>query len=83
MRRKAKIALGALAVVMVLAFFFLAPVVYWKNVSPVNGGFWPIYRSLGCASIGVGAAYGGGIVHQYGGTIGYQLSCNPQYGPFV
>jgi len=76
MRKKAKIALGIFAVVTVIAFFFLAPVVYWKNVSPALGGFWPIYRSLGCATIGVGVAYGSGV-------IGYQLSCNPQYGPFI
>jgi hypothetical protein len=76
MRKKAKTVLGAFAVVMVIAFFLLAPVVYWKNVSPANGGFLPIYRSLGCATIGVGAAYGTGV-------IGYQLSCNPQYGPFI
>jgi hypothetical protein len=59
MRRVAKVVV-AIAVVVVLAFFFLAPVALWLNLgSPIAGQTMsvPVYRSLGCATVGIGDLY--------------------------
>lgn len=52
----------AVAVVLIL-FFLLAPVAFWHNEGPPIAGASvhvsqiPIYRSLGCATVGVGDLY--------------------------
>jgi hypothetical protein len=81
MRKRVKIALGATVVVIVIAFFF-APVLYWENISPTAVGNWPIYRSLGCATLGIGALYG---PNHGGAIIGYHFGCKnpPQWERYV
>jgi len=57
MRRRTK-ALVGVAAVAVVAFIFLAPVIYWYTAySPLVGSPKPIYseyRSLGCMVFGTG-----------------------------
>jgi hypothetical protein len=55
MRRSTKVAVAGL--IVVAAFFFLAPVAFWYNLgSPIAGRTMSvsIYRSLGCVTLGVG-----------------------------
>ncbi|MDG6923313.1 MAG: hypothetical protein JRN67_08490 [Nitrososphaerota archaeon] len=57
MRSSAKVAIACIVIVVVLAIFFLAPVLFWFNSGPVIAGQTakvPVYRSLGCATIGYG-----------------------------
>ena len=59
MRRIAKAALIGIGIVAAMAFF-LAPISYWFSVGPAFAGdSWrtPIYRSLGCATLGLGSLY--------------------------
>jgi len=63
-RRSRKVAVVVIAAVMVLAFFF-APIAFWLNergapAFVVEGAGSPVYRSLGCITIGYGDLYAPG-----------------------
>jgi hypothetical protein len=68
MRRVAKAAVVSIVIVFTLCFF-LAPVVFWFGDSslPVNTN--PVYRSLGCATVGLGDEYAPGM-------FGFRFGCN-------
>ena len=71
MRRSRKVAVVVIAAVVVLAFF-LAPVVWWFNLgSPIAGEKMaiPVYRSLGCVTLGYGDIYAPG-------WFGFSFGCN-------
>ena len=58
--KRRTVALAGIAVVVVVAFFFLAPIAFWYNSgSPMAGQIvsLPVYRSLGCATLGMGVLY--------------------------
>ncbi len=64
MRRRTKVSIVVLAVALVGAFFF-APVVYWFSTGPYYEAYphpspnvTPVYRSLGCVTVGYGVSYG-------------------------
>jgi hypothetical protein len=66
MRRVTKVAIAAVVSVALIAFFFFAPVFYWFAFSTVSFlPHQPVYRSLGCATVGFGDVYSPG----YGGFI--------------
>ena len=44
-------------VIVGIAFFLFAPVIYWYNASPFVSGNFPVYHSLGCATVGFGDTY--------------------------
>lgn len=59
MRRVTK-AVTVVVVIGLVAFFFFAPVVHWYSLgSPIAGqtADIPVYRSLGCAIVGLGDLY--------------------------
>jgi tetrahydromethanopterin S-methyltransferase subunit D len=63
MRRIAKLAAAGLVVVVAVGFFFLAPMSFWyyQGGGPVGAEFHiPVYRSLGCATVGMGDLYSPG-----------------------
>ena len=76
MRRATKAAAVATGAVVVVAFFFLAPVVFWYDQQPpiegqqVTAYAAPVYRSLGCAAVGVGDMYSPG-------WFGLSFGCRP------
>ena len=50
----------ALGIIIVLAFFFFAPILFFVSIGGWPAGTstdTPIYRSLGCATIGLGVLY--------------------------
>jgi hypothetical protein len=49
-----------LVAVVAVAAFFLAPVEYYRNVGARAGAPDPVYRSFGCATLGLGVLYGQG-----------------------
>ena len=70
-------AIAAIVVVASLAFFFLAPVVYWFSAGPEYQAYphpslerTPVYRSLSCVTVGVGDIYGPG-------WFGLAFGCTP------
>jgi hypothetical protein len=69
--RRAAVAVS-LAVVVAAAVFFLAPVSFWFNEGPpfytAHPVYTPVYRSLGCAALGVGDLYAPG-------WFGFSLGC--------
>jgi len=78
MRRAVEAAGIGTAAVVVLAFFFLAPVVFWFNEYPPIVGqrtpanAMPVYRSLGCATVGIGDLYAPS-------WFGFSFGCQPPY----
>jgi hypothetical protein len=71
MRRPTKVIAAVIATIMVVVFFF-APVVWWFNMgSPIAGVRMttPVYRSLGCATLGYGDLYAPG-------WFGFSFGCN-------
>jgi hypothetical protein len=72
MRRATKAIVGVVVIGLV-AFFFLAPIVYWFSFVPIlpqqNPPHFDVYRSLGCVTIGWGDIYFGQ------GLQGLQLTC--------
>ena len=60
-----KVALAGIACILIVAFFF-GPVLYWVSI-----GSWPIYRSAGCATVGLGEVY---APH-----FGWHLGCDKNY----
>lgn len=54
---KSRAILVTVVVVVIFAIFFLAPVLYWFNASPMVGGNLPVYRSVGCRVVGIGDLY--------------------------
>jgi len=59
MGRSGKAAVALIATVVVLVFF-LAPVTFWFNLRVGPAGYTqtvPVYRSLGCAVLGLGDLY--------------------------
>ncbi len=57
--RKRQAELVGIALALGIGFVFLAPVLYWENISPVTFYPWPVYRSIGCATFGQGLIYAG------------------------
>ena len=67
---------GVLAGALAAAFFF-APVVYWFSTGPYYEAYshpspntTPVYRSLGCLTVGYGVSYGPG-------WFGLVVGCGP------
>jgi hypothetical protein len=56
MRRVAKVVTVSIVVIFTV-FFFLAPVIFWFSDSSLVGNGNPVYRSLGCATLGLGDEY--------------------------
>ena len=70
MRRIVKIVLTSVIVLFFLAFFFV-PVTFWFYAgSPGAGVHFPVYRSLGCATVGFGDLY---APNWFGLSIGCQI----------
>jgi hypothetical protein len=68
MRRRTKALVGVAVIVVAVAVFFLAPVEHYANVGARAGAIAPVYRSLGCATFGLGVLYGQN-------SFGLQLGC--------
>ncbi|HYB06678.1 MAG TPA: hypothetical protein VEB87_00825 [Nitrososphaerales archaeon] len=77
MRRRTK-ALAGVAALAVVAFFFLAPVMFWFNIGPAyatsHPNYIPVYRSAGCTVFGYGDMYSQ-ILTENGYTFGLALGC--------
>jgi hypothetical protein len=65
MKMVRKIAVACTVVAVVVLVFFFAPIVYWFSTGPYYQAFphpsldvTPVYRSLGCVTLGVGDSYG-------------------------
>ena len=80
-----KVVVGSV-VIVVLAIFFFAPVVYWYTetcqtslvvICPTDAPTYPVYQSPGCATIGVGTVYS---PHWFGLSLGCQISYPYPYG---
>jgi len=59
MKSRTKVVVVVVAVVIVMAFF-LAPVAFWFDLRAGPVGYTqtvPVYRSLGCATVGLGDLY--------------------------
>ncbi|MDG6988154.1 MAG: hypothetical protein JRN21_02390 [Nitrososphaerota archaeon] len=80
MRCVTKVGIGVAAAV-VLAVFFMAPIVYQETaacsplVCSTNAPRYQVYQSFGCATIGVGTVYS-----PY--WFGLSFGCNPSEHPF-
>jgi hypothetical protein len=77
MRRRTKAVVGVVALAVV-AFFFLAPVMFWVNIGPAyatsNPHYIPVYRSASCAVFGYGDIYSQFLAaNRY--TFGLALGC--------
>lgn len=60
-------AIACVVIVVVLASFFFAPIVFWFSTGPEYQAFphpsqdiTPVYRSLGCVTVGYGDTYAPG-----------------------
>jgi hypothetical protein len=63
MRRARKMAVACIIIVGILVFFF-APIVFWFSTGPEYQAYphrslniTPVYRSLGCVTVGYGDIY--------------------------
>jgi len=77
MRRGTK-ALAGVATVVVVAFFFLAPVMFWFNIGPAyatsHPNYIPVFRSASCMVFGYGDVYSRFLAAN-GYTFGLALGC--------
>ena len=79
MQRLAKVVIAGAVFVALLAFFivfFFVPTMLWYNatgdpIATANPNSYPVYRSLGCATIGFGVIYSPG-------WFGVTFGCNIQ-----
>ncbi len=76
MRRRRALVVVIMIAVALLAFF-LAPVAYWFSAGPEYQAYphpsmerTPVYRSLGCVTVGFGDTYGPG-------WFGLVIGCSP------
>ena len=76
MRRASKLTILSIVVLAAVLLFVLAPIDYWLVISYLgeSGG---VYRSLGCATVGVGTTYVAVNTDEFGFTPpGIHWGCN-------